>query len=351
MLLRSVDQKKCGSEVLTRCRSKVSLRSVNQKCCSEKSIKQVSLRRVAQKCRSEKVWFRSVDQVSLRSVNEMCGSEGFLFGSRELRRSNSLRRLLNDEGNTYCKFHADHEKFLDLHNGSPSEVVAKRPLHFIQELGLGCAVWLSLYWTTTMCETHERYTDHGRLEREHDEEGLEDVEGADGQRHSVKRSFRANLLSPLLGYGADFALLQFVYDLQIWSELGAKRNLAKRQGNKLRLMMAQHPMSPLYWRAVVRQIGSIGPLPLGSLASLTASSCWTSSANNCALATAPLRTKRSASHTGPRLWQAGPACPATRPSGLAFCSKAKTKKASPLEACSGVSGFQAQGSGACEAEF
>ena len=133
---------------------------------------------------------------------------------------------------------------------------------FIEELGLECAVWPNLYWKTSMCETHERYTDKRRLEREHDEVDLEDVEGADGQRHSVKRSFRAKLLGPLLGYSADFALLQFVYDLQMWSELGAKRNIAESQGNKMRLMMAQHPMSPLYWRGVlaglqdlVRQIG------------------------------------------------------------------------------------------------
>ena len=69
-------------------------------------------------------------------------------------------------------------------------------------------------------------------------------------------------MSPLLSYGSNFGLLQFVYDLQLWTELGAKRNLAERQGSKTRLMMAQHPMSLLYWRAVlaglqdlVRQIG------------------------------------------------------------------------------------------------
>ena len=113
-----------------------------------------------------------------------------------------------------------------------------------------------------MCETHERYTDKRRLEREHDEAELADVEGANGQRHSIKRSFRAKLMGPLLGYGSNFPLLQFVYDLQLWSELGAKRNMAEQQGSRMRLMMAQHPMSPLYWRAVlaglqdlVRQIG------------------------------------------------------------------------------------------------
>lgn len=98
--------------------------------------------------------------------------------------------------NAYRKFHADHEEFLDLHDGEVLEAAAKRSLHFIEELGLECAVWPNLYWKTSMCETHERYTNKRRLEREHDEVDLEDVEGADGQRHSVKRSFRAKLLGP-----------------------------------------------------------------------------------------------------------------------------------------------------------
>ena len=187
-----------------------------------------------------------------------------LFERAERRKARAaLQHLLNDEANAYGKFHADHKEFLNLHGGTPSETAAKRPLHFVEELGLECATWPTLYWKTSMCETHERYTDHRRLEREHDEAELEDVEGADGQRHSIKRSFRAKLLGPLLGYGSNFALLQFVYDLQLWTELGAKRNMAERQNNKMRLMMAQHPMSPLYWRAVlaglqdlVRQIGA-----------------------------------------------------------------------------------------------
>ena len=72
MLLRSVDQKKCGSEVLIRCRSEVSLRSVHEKCGSEVLLRIVD-EKGSSKCRSE-VSIRSVDQrccseVSLRSVN------------------------------------------------------------------------------------------------------------------------------------------------------------------------------------------------------------------------------------------------------------------------------------------
>ena len=40
----------------------------------------------------------------------------------------------------------------------------------------------------------------------------------------IKRGFIIKLLSPLIGYGADFELLQFVYDLSMWTTIGAKKN-------------------------------------------------------------------------------------------------------------------------------
>ena len=69
MLLRKVDQKKC--------RSKVSLTSVNQKCGSEVLLTQkcrsdVLPRSVAQKCQFSK---QCCSEVSFRSVDEQCGSE------------------------------------------------------------------------------------------------------------------------------------------------------------------------------------------------------------------------------------------------------------------------------------
>ena len=79
--LRSVGQ------VLIRCRSKVSLRSVNEKwgrqCCSEVLMgrvpqqcrSEVSIRSVAQKCRSEVSIQQCCSEVPFRSVDEQCGSE------------------------------------------------------------------------------------------------------------------------------------------------------------------------------------------------------------------------------------------------------------------------------------
>ena len=91
----------------------------------------------------------------------------------------------------------------------------------------------------------------------------DDADGADGEgdgRHSVKRSFLAKMLSPLLGYSSNFELLQFVYDLNLWTALGSKKNLGT--GVPLRVLMKGHSFSPLYWKAVhnalidlVRQVG------------------------------------------------------------------------------------------------
>ena len=46
----------------------------------------------------------------------------------------------------------------------------------------------------------------------------------------------------------DFCLLQYVYDLHLWTDLGSKKNQA--DGTAMRLMMAGHPMSPLYWQDI-----------------------------------------------------------------------------------------------------
>ena len=50
VLPRTVDQKKCGSEVLVRCRSKVSLRSVNQKLCSDVLLRSLVRAGISQLC-------------------------------------------------------------------------------------------------------------------------------------------------------------------------------------------------------------------------------------------------------------------------------------------------------------
>ena len=189
----------------------------------------------------------------------------------------------------YGRFHALHMEFLARHGEGAADRLRKRPYHFLQEVGLECAVWPHLYWTTEMTETFEQWSDVRRETRRHAhkpgalartaasaaastaeagsedeaESGSDQEEGddTDARRTSVKRSFLAKCLSPLLGYGSTYELVQFAYDLNLWATLRAKKNLGY-DNVPMRLLMKGHPFSPLYWKEVhnglvdlVRQVG------------------------------------------------------------------------------------------------
>ena len=92
-----------------------------------------------------------------------------------------------------------------------------------------------------------------------DEEAVED---AGTPRRSMKRPFAALALGRLLGYAADFELLQFVYDLNLWSSIGSKKNLQLPTPMRHMLNVKGEAFSPHYWRSVhyalldmVRQVG------------------------------------------------------------------------------------------------
>ena len=99
-----------------------------------------------------------------------------------------------------------------------------------------------------MCETYIRSQDVRRQQRgeachreaanirgdssasaseESDEDELENMmtEQAGG-RQSAKASFLAKVFSSVIGYGADRELGQFVYDLWLWSSLGAAKHVS-----------------------------------------------------------------------------------------------------------------------------
>jgi hypothetical protein len=109
-----------------------------------------------------------------------------------------------------------------------------------------------------MCESFERLNQQ-RLEQLQRQEGRTSKHQGDAQsfdseaegegRRNIKRSFQAKLFSPLLGYGTDFCLLQYVYDLHLWTDLGSKRNQAG--STAMRIMMSGHPMSPLFWQDIM----------------------------------------------------------------------------------------------------
>ncbi|MCR9130896.1 MAG: hypothetical protein NXI12_15430, partial [Alphaproteobacteria bacterium] len=161
-----------------------------------------------------------------------------------------------------------------------TQLQRRRRLQFIEEIGVECALWPCLFWDVEHTFTQERASDPRRVAREEQvtlEEALRplagrcSLEASDGEedlepeglgvaRHSVKRLFSALALGKLLGFGGNFPLLEFVYDLGLWTSLGSKKNLQLRV--PMRVMVKGEAFSPLYWRGVhlalldlVRQVG------------------------------------------------------------------------------------------------
>lgn len=179
--------------------------------------------------------------------------------------------LISCADSSYSEFLKAHTSFLrrrkrDIAAGDvdPCRAIPFLPMNFMETIGLECAVWPHLYWTTHMCETFIRSQDIRRQNRSpnavaanvsdsSDSDRSEDpeIEEPTGvqqkQRHSAKGSFLAKVLSSVIGYGADRELSQFVYDLWLWSSLGAAKHV---QGTTLRGALASKTFSPAYWQTL-----------------------------------------------------------------------------------------------------
>ena len=79
-----------------------------------------------------------------------------------------------------------------------------------------------------------------------EDSGSEEGEGEDGGRQSIKKSFMKKVLGPVAGYAEDFELLQFVYDLSLWSRIGGGKNACKHI--PLRLVLQGETFLPLYFK-------------------------------------------------------------------------------------------------------
>ena len=172
--------------------------------------------------------------------------------------------LMDSEESAYNDFVEKHERFLQREGKEAPEQRGKRPLQFLETPGLENALWPNLYWTETMCETSIRASDIRRQRRrstadpaqevggprpEHaaEDSGSEEEEGGeDGGRQSIKKSFMKKVLGPIAGYAEDFELLQFIYDLSLWSRIGGGKNACKRI--PLRLVLKGETFSPLYFK-------------------------------------------------------------------------------------------------------
>ena len=187
---------------------------------------------------------------------------------------------------SYRDFIKKHDNFLRKHPDADA-LQRRRPLQFLEEAGIECALWPSLSWCTEMTETLERATDVRRLQRQGgDRAVLNDDPGQDtpGERHSVKRSFMHKVLSPVIGYGQDFELLQFVYDLCMWSRIGGGKG---------------ETFSPLFWKEKHQALSDMQRQckfprlfkrrwPRGNLVSHITSSSWTEWRRAAGVACSPL---------------------------------------------------------------
>ncbi len=177
----------------------------------------------------------------------------------------ALDFLKNSEASEYRTFYEKHEAFLRRHP-NPGAAELRRPLQWIEQPGIECALWPDLYFNADLCETVERATDIRRLQRQNlvgaaaqpaGARSLLDDVGSDGEdrpaedenlgRNSVKRSFLRKVFGPITDYGSQYDLLHFMYDLSLWSDIGAKK--AELTHMPMRLALKGQPWTPAFWMA------------------------------------------------------------------------------------------------------
>ncbi|CAK9101303.1 ATP-dependent DNA helicase PIF1 [Durusdinium trenchii] len=158
----------------------------------------------------------------------------------------ALRYLMRgDSRSEYRHFVRKHNTFLR-QNPEATDADLRRPLQMLEAApGVECAVWPDLYWDSDHCETVVRGTDVRRLQRQGLLEDDGDEEDEDLGRGSVRRSFLKKILGPILDYAAEYSLMQFIFDLTLWSDLGAKRHACPQM--PMRIMLKGSTFTPAYW--------------------------------------------------------------------------------------------------------
>ena len=185
----------------------------------------------------------------------------------------ALRWLRQNDESDYADYYADHLKFLDKHPDADDRQ-RRRWLRMIEQVGVECAIWPHLFWKESMCLTYVREMHPNRIEKRHKEtwedvlEGDVDAQAAREEEYedsmtSTKRWYQALAMCAIYDYGAANDLLQFAWDLNLWTSIGAKRNVKEGENVPLKVKMKGNSFSPLYWRKahlalidLVRQRGS-----------------------------------------------------------------------------------------------
>ena len=156
--------------------------------------------------------------------------------------------LMQSDCSEYVTFVHKHRRFLRAHPDA-SQSDRRRPLQMIEAPGIENALWPDLYWASDLCETVQRATDSRRLRRQHLQDTDSEDDGGDGTedfgRSSVRRSFLKKVLGPILDYAGEYELLQFIFDLSYWSDLGSKRHVQPQL--PMRILLKGAPFTPAYW--------------------------------------------------------------------------------------------------------
>ena len=174
--------------------------------------------------------------------------------------------LMERESSSHRTFISKHNTFLLKTERKPRLWNKKLPLGFIENVGLECALWPNLYHTTNMCPSYIRHTDCGRQQRlqrrstvRHSSTSSASTSTSSGEsepdvlheqhnehdRGSAKSKYMTQVLSEVVGYGCTFELFQFVYDLWLWTTVGAAKNSTRIP---LRLALAGRPFTADFWR-------------------------------------------------------------------------------------------------------
>jgi ASC-1-like (ASCH) protein len=85
-------------------------------------------------------------------------------------------------------------------------------------------------------------------EESSDDTDASDDEFATTKEGRVKSSFMKKVFSPVMGYASDYELLHFVYDLNMWTTMGSKKNIGSHYDMALRLVLKNAPYCPEYWK-------------------------------------------------------------------------------------------------------
>ena len=159
----------------------------------------------------------------------------------------ALDFLKNSEVSEYRTFYEKHEAFLRRHP-NPGAAELRRPLQWIEQPGIECALWPDLYFNSDLCETVERATDIRRLQRQNlvgaaarpagarsllddADSDREDRPAEDESlsRNSVKRSFLRKVFGPITDYGSQYDLLHFI---RYWCKKGGADPHAHETGTQ-----------------------------------------------------------------------------------------------------------------------